>query len=196
MLRRCVFVVLLTLGAGAASRAAAAGFVVTPDGASQVQFESKAPMESFGGKTKKVSGSIDLDPAQLADSIAVHLDVDMASLDTGIEMRNKHMRENHLHTDKFPTATFLGGRLTNLSAQSLGEGQKVTGTIAGTMRLHGVEKPLQASIEMSYQGGVLHVVSRFKLKLADYGIPRPQFLVMKLDESQAVTVDLDARPKP
>jgi hypothetical protein len=49
---------------------------------------------------------------------------------------------------------------------------------------------------MTLQGGALHVVTHFKIKLPDYSIPRPQFLVMKLDEVQSVTVDLTARPKP
>jgi hypothetical protein len=36
----------------------------------------------------------------------------------------------------------------------------------------------------------LHVVCRFEVVLADHGIPRPQFLFMKVAESMEVTVDL------
>jgi polyisoprenoid-binding protein YceI len=91
---------------------------------------------------------------------------------------------------------FVGGALRDLSAASLVEGQTVTGKIAGTMTLHGVERGFEAPFELTLQGGALHVVSRFRIKLADYGIPRPQFLILKLDESQSVTVDLLARPQP
>jgi polyisoprenoid-binding protein YceI len=175
--------------------AAATEFVVAPDGANLMRFESKAPMETFDGKTKKISGTVELDPSQLGDEIKTRIEVDMTTLDTGIAMRNKHMYENHLHVDKYPKAVFTGGKLSDLSATSLAEGVTVTGNIAGTMNLHGVEKPLQAPIEMTLQGGALHVTTRFKIKLADYSIPRPQFLVMKLDEVQSVTVDLTARPK-
>jgi polyisoprenoid-binding protein YceI len=196
MFKHPVLLALLIATVGALQPAAAIEFVVTPDGASRMRFESKAPMETFDGKTKKISGSVDLDPAQLAEEIAVRIEVDLASLDTGSAMRNKHMYENHLHVDKYPKAVFTGGKLSDLSATQLTEGAKVTGNIAGTMSLHGVEKPLQAPIELTYQGGGLHVTTRFKIKLADYSIPRPQFLMMKLDESQSVTVDLDARPKP
>ena len=31
--------------------------------------------------------------------------------DTGIGMRNTHMRENHLETETYPVATFTGGRI-------------------------------------------------------------------------------------
>ena len=187
---------IAAMAAGFATTATAVEFTIQPGGASQIEFVSKAPMETFGGKTKKVSGEVSLDPAQVADSIAVSVHVDMASLDTGVEMRNKHMRENHLHTAQYPDAVFTGGKLENLSARQLEEGKPVTATISGTMNLHGVEKPLQAPITMTYRGGTLHVSTQFKIKLADYSIPRPQFLVMKLDEVQAVSVELDARPKP
>jgi len=186
----------LLLLAGLLRPAAATEFTIAPDGASQMRFESKAPMETFEGKTKKLTGTVELDPAQLGDAITTRIEVDMASLDTGIAMRNKHMYENHLHVDKYPKAVFTGGKLSDLSATSLAEGVTVTGNIAGTMNLHGVEKPLQAPIEMTLQGGALHITTRFKIKLPDYSIPRPQFLVMKLDEVQSVTVDLTARPKP
>ncbi|MBK9304990.1 MAG: YceI family protein [bacterium] len=39
------------------------------------------------------------------------MDVDLAALDTGIGLRNRHMRENHLETDRFPQAVFRGARI-------------------------------------------------------------------------------------
>jgi polyisoprenoid-binding protein YceI len=105
------------------------------------------------------------------------------------------MCDNHLHCDKFPKAVFTGGTLTDLSAQQVVEGTPVTGTITGDLELHGVKKPLAAKFEMSTTGGVLRVVARFGVTLADYGIPRPQFLLMKLGETQSVTADLVAKPQ-
>ena len=67
--------------------------------------------------------------------------------------------------------------------------------LEGTLELHGVTQPVSVPIEMTLQKGALHVVSHFKVKLPDYKIARPQFLVMKLDEVQSVTVDVEARPR-
>jgi polyisoprenoid-binding protein YceI len=190
-----LFLVCAVLGASLAPLQAAE-FVIAPDAASRVEFVSKAPMETFSGSSRKVSGTVSLDPAALADSITVEVRVDMASLDTGIELRNRHMRENHLHTEKYPTAIFRGGRLSKASAATLTEGQPVTAVLAGELELHGVKKKMEAPIELTLQkGGGLRVVSRFKVNLPDYDIPRPQFLVMKLDEVQAVTAELEARPQ-
>jgi polyisoprenoid-binding protein YceI len=170
----------------------AASFVLLPE-ASKVQFESKAPMESFTGKTQKLSGAVNLDPASLADSITVSIAVDMASLDTGLALRDRHMRDNHLQVDRFPNGTFVGGSLSGLSAASLTGGGPVTGTIAGRLTLHGVERRITALFEMRLKDGGLHIVAHFPVKLADYAIPRPQMLMMKLGEIQNVTVDVTGR---
>jgi polyisoprenoid-binding protein YceI len=195
MLRLSRAVLAVACLAGAFSNATGADFSITPKAASRVQFVSKAPMETFDGETRDVSGSVALDPEAIGDSITVAVTVDLRTLDTGIELRDKHMRENHLHTDEFPTATFRGGRLSQPSASSLTEGKTVTATLHGELELHGKKQPLVAPVELTLQKGALHVVSRFKVKLQDFGIPRPQFLVMKLDEVQSVTADLEARPK-
>ena len=172
-------------------------YVVVPGKPNLVRFESHAPLESFDGKTNQVKGTLVLSPGAIGDSIEVNLEVDLASFDTGIEIRNKHMRENHLETAKHPHAVFRGGSVRKLSAPRLEPGTKVTFEIAGVLDLHGVQKPLVAAVELmaasADQGAELHVITRFDVKLSDFGIPRPKFLVMKLDEVQNVTVDLVAR---
>lgn len=173
--------------------ARAATFRVEPGAGSRMEFVSKAPMETFSGKTRRLQGSVTLEPDSLGDSLRVVIEVDMASLDTGIELRNRHMRENHLHTDQYPKAIFRGGRFTRLSSPQLTPDRPLTGTLAGTMELHGTTRELEVPFEMRREGGALHVVSRFPISLADYGIPRPQFLVMRLDDIQRVTVELEAR---
>ncbi len=178
--------------------AAADDYVVVPGKPNLVRFESHAPLETFDGKTSQVKGTLALSPGALGDSMQVRLEVDLASLDTGIEIRNKHMRENHLETAKHPQAVFRGGTVRKLSAPNVEPGAKVTFEIAGVLDLHGVEKPLVAAVEMTVASGEhgpeLHVITRFDVKLSDFGIPRPKFLVMKLDEVQKVTVEFVARP--
>lgn len=179
--------------------AAAELFEIAPGGKSQlVRFDSKAPAESFGGTTHTVRGTVRVDPTAIGDSLDVWVEVDLASLDTGIGMRNQHMRENHLHTDRFPVATFRGGKVTKLSKPSLAPGETATFDIAGTFDLHGVARAITVPVEMTLEAGepaALHVVTRFKVKLSDHQIPRPQFLVMKLDEVQAITFDVRAQPR-
>src|SRR6185369_15759727 len=74
--------------------ARAAVFAVKPGKDTKVVFTSQAPTETFQGKTDRMEGTLTLDPPTVGDSITVHLEVDLASLDTGKKMRNQHMREN------------------------------------------------------------------------------------------------------
>ena len=172
----------------------AAKFVITPGGDNQVQFESKAQVETFTGKTSKVEGHVELDPAQLGDSITVNVVVDVASLDTGIGLRNKHMRDNHLDCAKFPKATFTGGKLAKASAAGLAAGQKTSFELTGSFELHGVRQPLTVPVEIVLvEVGHLEITTRFPVKLADHQIPRPKMLVLKLNDVQQVTVKLHAR---
>ena len=177
--------------------AAAASFRIDPgDRRNLARFESKAPLESFDGKTHRVSGWIVWDPAAPGDSAEVRVEVDLATLDTGIALRNQHMRDNHLETDRYPRAYFRGGRLTGAVAP-LAHGRPAQIEIAGELEVHGVVRPLRAvaTVTLTEEEGapVLHVACRFPLALADFAIKRPQFLMLKLGDVQQVTLDVRAR---
>ena len=197
--RRTVRACLVGLGFGlvacGSAHSALVRFEVTPGSeGTTVVFASKAPMESFEGRTDQILGHIVLDPSALADSIDVMLEVDLASLDTGLSLRNQHMRENHLETETFPKATFRGARLGGLPS-ALSVGETATGTAQGTFDLHGVVRPLEVQVDLTLRAdGSLAVQARFQVFLADYEIERPKFLLLKLDEKQQVTADLVARP--
>jgi polyisoprenoid-binding protein YceI len=174
---------------------AAGGFKITPGAEGNlVRFESKAPMESFDGSTKTVSGSLMLDPASLGDSLALVVDVDVSTFDTGIKLRNQHMCENHFHTDKFPKSTFRGGKILKGAGTSLLDGKEHEILLEGTLDLHGVQKTIQAPVKLTYSPStaVVRLSTTFMVKLADYQIPRPQMLFMKLGEDQKVTATLVA----
>jgi polyisoprenoid-binding protein YceI len=170
-------------------------FVINPGSKDNlVKFESHAPMESFDGKTRAVLGELEFDPDQLSDSVTVRIEVDLTELDTGIGLRNRHMRQNHLETDEYPKAVFRGGRILEPSASALGA-TPVTFQLAGTFELHGVTREVIVDAEVvRNEDGSIQLVSRFEVKLSDYQISRPKFLMLKLDEVQKITVDVTAIP--
>ena len=175
----------------AASSAHATSFAVRAGGENKVVFVSKASMESFEGKTNKLEGSIQVDPDKVGDSAAVHFEVDMASLDTGIAMRNQHMRENHLETAKYPKAIFDGATVRGPGDAALTPGKAIPLDVEGTFTLHGVSRRIRITVQTTYQpndGGRITFTTRFPVLLADYAISRPQFLFLKLAESQEVRV--------
>jgi len=197
MLRHASLLLVLTSCLGALP-ALADEFVIRPgQDKNLVVFQSRATLETFEGKTRQVSGSLSLDPANLGDSITVHLEVDLASLDTGIPLRNKHMRENHLDTSKYPKAVFDGARILEASSRALEPTKALKVRIAGRFDLHGVSREIEVPVEVVRAAdGTLRVTTRFDVALADYRIDRPGFLMLKLEEIQHVTVQVTAHPRP
>lgn len=171
-------------------------YVIVPGGGSEVIFRSEAPLESFEGKTDRVSGEIDLDWSDPAGATEIRVTVDLAALDTGIDLRNRHMRENHLHTDAFPEAVFT---VRTLRGPTVGTGaptDTVDCAVTGDFSLHGVTKERTVPVTIVPGAvGSLTIEARFDVNLADHEIPRPKFLFLKLDETQHVRVHLVAVPE-
>ena len=191
-MKRWILAVMATTVVVSVAAARAADFVVRPGGDNRVVFVSKATMETFEGKTNRMDGRLTVDPAAVGDSIVVHLEVDLASLDTGIGKRNQHMKSEHLETDKYPKAIFDGASVHGPANARLEPGKPVTFDVEGTFTLHGVSRRLRTQIEATYteQAGAGRIAFRttFPVGLSDYRISRPQFLFLKLAETQQVKV--------
>lgn len=180
------------LAAAAPAEAAPTRFTVVADHADKVTFTSKAPLETFQGKTDRVAGEIVADPADLGDSATVRIEVDLASLDTGIDKRNQHMREKHLETAKYPKAIFTGAAILGPKPAKLAPGKSVPLEVEGTFSLHGVDRRLRTTVEVTLLDGGgpprLKLHARFPVSLSDYAISRPEFLFLKLSDAQDVEV--------
>ncbi len=160
-------------------------------------FHSKATLESFDGKTTKIRGWIECDIAVPGDSVSWWIEVDLRSLDTGIGLRNTHMRENHLHTEQYPTAVFRGESLKGDSSGSLTGGTEMEFVLQGDFSLHGVTQKREIPVRVRLQAdGSLLVEAEFGVSLEDHEIPRPGFLMMKLADVQQVRLRFRAQPQP
>lgn len=186
----------LALLAAAPTGVQAARYAVAPGGDTEIVFTSKAPLESFDGRTNQVSGWIEFDPADLTAAPEFVIAVDLASFDTGNRKRNGHMRDNHLETDTYPQAWLRGGTVLAATPAVLGPGGAATVRLRGELDLHGVVQPLECEVRLVHGvDGALVVEASFPVSLAAHAIERPQFLVMKLADEQRVRVNLVARPE-
>jgi len=172
-----------------ASTLHAADFVVKPGSPNQVVFTSKATTESFQGKTDKVQGRIVLDPARVADSVLVHIEVDLASLDTGIGKRDQTMRDDYLQTKKYPRAVFDGATVRAGNGTPLTPDPPSKFEVEGNFTLHGVTRRLRAQVDLFQKDArTIQFQAAFHVTLSDYNITRPKFLFLKLGEVQEVAV--------
>ncbi len=145
-----------------------------------VEFLSKAPLNEFIGKSADLNGLVDLDK-NLLDFY-----VDLNTLDTGIGLRDRHMRENYLETKKHPYAEFTG---KIASVIQLTKGQSKNVTAKGKFKIHGVERDIEVPGKLTALSDTeLQLEATFKIVLGDYNIEIPKIIFYELADEQVVTI--------
>lgn len=129
---------------------------------------------SFEARTASLSGTVGLATAHPAAFVG-DLAVDLRTLDTGIGMRNDHMREKYLEVGKgdgFEKAVLSDVRLGDVDAETF-QGHT---TFTGTLLLHGTKRSVTGPAEIHRVGASIRIDATFPITLADHGIPKPQYL--------------------
>ena len=143
------------------------------------EFESRAPLLTFKGTSDHLNGLIDLEK----NMIDFYLDLN--TIDTGIRLRNRHMRDSYLETGKYPYAEFTG-RLTTLFDPDRSGLQDVIAE--GTFQIHGVEREIRVEGTLEVTDAGLLLNAGWSVKLADYNIDRPRVVFYELADEQRVTI--------
>jgi polyisoprenoid-binding protein YceI len=169
------------------------------DNKSNVSWESRASVELIVGRTNKVSGFVYFDdrPATRNPRHAVQITIPVASMQTGIPMRDQHMAgADWLDAEKFPDIEFQSVSITPV------RGKADTYKIVGDMTIHGVTKRLLTTgtarrlaaiprLERSgYVGDIIHLVTKFPIKLADFGVNVPDG-ILGTKMADQVTIQFD-----
>lgn len=210
--RRCLQVgvgalaLLNILHAGVMAQGAYRAYYATdPVGRNVVSILSRAPLETMLTTTSTVEADIQINPANVLASPRAKFVIPMDSLDTGIPLRNQHMKsENWLNTAKYPTATFTFKRFLPPVPRRLytaQAGEKANLQVEGEMDFHGVKKLVTARVfcealgeneatKARLNGELGHVRATFPLKLDDYGVKIPEMARLKVANVQEVTVDV------
>jgi polyisoprenoid-binding protein YceI len=151
--------------------------------ANHVTFVSDAPIEDFEGTTDRIDGYVywEGDALIAGDTYAqseFYFEVLLDALDTGIGLRNRHMRDNYLHTRDHPYATFDG---TIQRVDSLTDS---TWRIQahGTLSIHGVDRPYDIECTVTPEGSGFRLHSAFEVRLPDFDIEVPSLMFMKISE--------------
>ncbi len=168
-----------------------------------VTFTSKAPLETIVGKTGEVMGFVTIDLGDVMGSTEGRIEVDLASLKTGIGLRDSHMREQYLETDMFPRTVFEMTRVIETTRNTLEDQKPVELKLEGNFSVHGVSRQIVVPMTVTYireseatggrhPGDLLHIVGTFDILLSEYSIKRPQFVILKLDDKQRIDIDIFA----
>jgi polyisoprenoid-binding protein YceI len=163
-------------------------YAITKGGNNVAQFHAEDTYDSFDGKTSDVNGTIVADPANPAAS-SVQININIDSLDTGVGLRNKEMRERYLETTKFGTATFKSVSVTGPA--SIAPKVPAEITVTGDLTLHGVTKRMTIPVRVVLiSDGRIHATTNFKIHMPDYGIAVPHNVLVTVNDEVPVRLDV------
>jgi polyisoprenoid-binding protein YceI len=165
---------------------------------------SRAPLETILVRTNDVRGEIEIDPDDVTDRPHVTFQVPVEALDSGVPLMNDVMRSDRwLDAAKSPVVRFALGRVLSPAARTpLVDGKPLVLTAEGTLELRGVSRPVAVRAEVTWMrgnentarrlpGDLLHVVARFDVHLAAFGI-ESHLATQTLDKvAGAVQVEAD-----
>jgi polyisoprenoid-binding protein YceI len=122
---------------------------------------------------------------KVADSgPAVVVTVPLAKLQTGISVRDQHMRK-YLETDQFPTGEL---EVQRAALKIPRPGEVVTADATGTLKLHGKSKPTAFHYTVSREGTHLKVSGTTHVMMPDFGISVPSYLGITVKPDVEVSV--------
>lgn len=133
---------------------------------SNIEFSAKGrpAFIKANGSAPLVDSNLIIKDLKLKGSVTV----DISKLDSGIELRDEHLKEKYLHTNKFPQAVLI---FDEQSVSLDGSEQ----TLKGKLKFHGVEKNIQVKAELNKNDREISLESNFVIKITDYGIELPSF---------------------
>ncbi len=186
-------VVVVALAAGMAS-ARVGGKTYhfgTMEARTNIAFESKAEIETIIGTTNQVSGTAAVD----GEKVKIAVSVPVASLRTGIDVRDEHLRgEKWLDAAKFPSIDFT------VTKDAMKKGEEFQ--LDGTFKMHGVEKELHVQVSVKEipadlaakaklgAGDWIRVRGAFDVKLSDFGVKVPEAGANKVSDTLKISIDL------
>lgn len=112
--------------------------------------------------------------------------LNLESLNTGISLRDQHMKEKYLEVHKYKLAKLKFLKAVVPTEKILKGGEL---NLVATLELHGHENPVEVKMNISPKGDEILSHTQFKLKLSDYGIVTPKYLGVIVADEVSVTAD-------
>lgn len=184
----------------------AQGFKVSSSGEQTFNFEDKrnqatffstTPLEDVTGISNAVSGKVTFDVSDIK-TLKGSISIPVASLDTGIELRNEHLvSANWMDAESYPNITF---NIKSVSDVKVEADNKLSAKVIGDFTAHGVTKEVVASATITYlveseqtkqraPGDLLGVQASFNVTLSDYDIEN-MIIGQKVAEEIQITINM------
>ncbi|MBY0316383.1 MAG: YceI family protein [Bdellovibrionales bacterium] len=122
---------------------------------------------------------------QIDKNITGEFKFKLDTLNTGISLRDSHMKEKYLEVAKHPDARLKLEEVKDWSVEK-GEAQGVP--FKGSLTIHGVEKPVTGTVDIKKKDAGYAVVANFETKISLYGIDLPSYAGVTVADDVKVSV--------
>lgn len=165
-------------------------YVADPMNRNTVTFKSRAPLEDIVGTSNNVTGYVVFDPNQPSKGGRGTFRVPVASLNTGIPLRDEHLQgADWLNAARHGEIVFEITDVTGVKeVGSAGGGKTYDLTLVGNLTVNGRTAKIQAPARVTYlpespqtqmkmPGNLLAARTNFSVKLGDFGVKGMQGVV-------------------
>jgi polyisoprenoid-binding protein YceI len=124
------------------------------------------------GSTKDITGTFYLteDGLALDPSQESKFTVDLTTLKSDRDMRDRRVQSDGLQTNQFPTATFTATSVTGYDP-GIPEGTEQALTLTGMMDLHGVQREITWDVRARREGDIITALATVNFLYSDFSIP-------------------------
>lgn len=156
--------------------------------AGRVEFVAlgRPAMLKIKGESRGPEGQLELNKEVVKGELKFQLE----GLNTGIGLRDNHMKNKYLEVGKYPSAIL---KIENLKVEGLsGASSAKSVKFDGELTMHGVSKPVHGSAEISAdpKGYKTHAV--FSVAIKEFNIDIPSYAGIRVADTVDVNVDFQA----
>lgn len=177
---------LMSLYVSAATKA-----IEFPAGKGAVTFRAvgRPAAIKINGSGEAAHGTLTIDDDKKATGT---LTFNLKSLTTGIDLRDKHMKEKYLQVDRYPESqlTIKNLAIPDRVLNSTSAEQDIP--FSGKLKLKGTEKDVQGTAHVKKSNENLDVTAQFSIKLDDFGVDIPKYLGITV--ANEVKIEVSSQP--
>ncbi len=146
--------------------------VIIDTAISYVKYTGAHFLHNWSGQSNKINGEILIDLENPLTS-KINISIPIMSFDS----KNGNRDSNMLFVteqDEYPNVLF--------TATEIMTADQTNYRIKGLLNFHGIEKEIDASVQVSMISDSIEFVSTFKVNLIDFDVERPKLLLSKINE--------------
>ncbi len=140
----------------------------------------------INGRGQGLSGAVTESESTLSGVIEFQLD----TLNTGIDLRDEHMKKRYMQTHLYPKAVL---RLMGLN---LPADLEKPFPFQGRLELRDVIKGIEGLARVKAEGDLHRIEAEFSIKISEFGIDVPSFQGITVTEDVKIKVHAQARRSP